>query len=434
MVAILFDFYDRNNKKIQGTNSMKTQPLLLSILTLFSTAYAQAAAMDQSGQSILAFLEDKNYFEASISAVDPDVSGKVRNRPDLVNAGSNDLSTGDMARSFQYYNAALKLQIAPKVSFGVIYDQPYGADIEYPLRTNNTFSDNEITMKGTSADVDTQNITMLFGFQPNTHFNFYGGGVYQTVKGSVSLRGNSMSVFNGYDAKFKQDSAVGWMAGAAFQIPEIALKAAVTYRSKIKHKIDAQETIFGEALAFTGDQPTEINTPQSVNVDLQTGVYKDTIAYLNARWVNWKDFKIRPTQFGALTELATAELSQGLYSGGFNLDDYQKDQYNLTLGLGHQFTEKWAASADVSWDSGTGNPASVLNPTKGGWGLGIGVQYNPTADYFIAGGVKYQWIGDATAQDGTYYIPVPGASEIAQQGDYRNNNAIGYGLKIGYRF
>ncbi len=64
MVAILFDFYDRNNKKIQGTNSMKTQPLLLSILTLFSTAYAQAAAMDQSGQSILAFLEDKNYFEA----------------------------------------------------------------------------------------------------------------------------------------------------------------------------------------------------------------------------------------------------------------------------------------------------------------------------------------------------------------------------------
>jgi hypothetical protein len=66
--------------------------------------------------------------------------------------------------------------------------------------------------------------------------------------------------------------------------------------------------------------------------------------------------------------------------------------------------------------------------------LGIGVQYNPTADYFIAGGVKYQWIGDATAQDGTYYIPVPGASEIAQQGDYRNNNAIGYGLKIGYRF
>ena len=263
---------------------MKTQSLILSILSILPTAYTHAAAMDQSGQSILAFLEDKNYFEASIAAVDPKVSGKVRNRPDLVNAGSNDLSTGDMAQSYQYYNAALKLQIAPKVSFGLIYDQPYGAAIEYPLRSNNTFSDTEISMKGTLADVDTQNIAMLFGFQPDAHFNLYGGGVYQTVKGKVSLRGNSMSVFNGYDANFKQDSAVGWLAGAAFQIPEIALKAAVTYRSKIKHKIDAQETIFGQPLAFTTDKDTEINTPQSVNLDFQTGVYKDTLAYLNARW------------------------------------------------------------------------------------------------------------------------------------------------------
>lgn len=88
----------------------------------------------------------------------------------------------------------------------------------------------------------------------------------------------------------------------------------------------------------------------------------------------------------------------------------------------------------MSWDSGTGDPASVLNPTKGGWGLGLGVQYTPAPNYFIAGGIKYFWIGDVTAQDGTYYIPVAGASEMAQQGDYSDNTAIGYGLKIGYRF
>ena len=45
---------------------------------------------------------------------------------------------------------------------------------------------------------------------------------------------------------------------------------------------------------------------------------------------------------------------------------YQKDQYNLTLGLGHQFTEQWAASADVSWDSVTGNPASSRILTTSG--------------------------------------------------------------------
>ena len=415
---------------------MKIKPLLLSMLYIVPTLYSatsHAAAMDQSGQSILAFLEDKNYVEASMTAVDPEVSGKVRNdRPDLVN--NPDLNTGDMAESFQYYNAALKFQIAPKVSFGLIYDQPFGADAQYPLKSNSTFSDNEMTLQGTTVDVDSQNVSMLFGFQPDPHFNLYAGGVYQTVKGNVALRGNSMSIFNGYDANFKEDSSVGWLAGFAYQIPEIALKAAITYRSEIKHSMDANETIFGQPLEITSSSTTNITTPQSVNLDFQTGVYKDTLAYLNARWVNWKDFVIRPTQFGALSELAIAELSQGTYMGGFNLDDHQKDQWNVTLGVGHQFTEKWSASTDVSWDSGTGNPSSILNPTEGGWGLGVGVQYNPAPNYFIAGGVRYTWIGDAKAQDGTYYLPVPGASEMGYQADFDDNNAIGYGLKIGYRF
>jgi long-chain fatty acid transport protein len=30
---------------------------------------------------------------------------------------------------------------------------------------------------------------------------------------------------------------LGWLAGAAYQIPEIALKASATYRSKIKHQL-----------------------------------------------------------------------------------------------------------------------------------------------------------------------------------------------------
>lgn len=415
---------------------MKIKPLLLGMLYIMPVMYSStshASAMDQSGQSILAFLEDKNYFEANITVADPDVSGKVRsNRPDLVN--STDLNTGDMAESFQYYNAALKLQIAPQFSFGLIYDQPFGADAAYPLRSNNTLSDNEITMQGTSADVDSQNISMLFGFQPHPSFNLYAGGVYQTVKGKVSLRGNSMSIFNGYDASFKEDSSVGWLAGMAYQSPEIALKAAVTYRSEIKHQLDANETIFGQPLELTGLSTTDITTPQSVNIDFQTGIFKDTIAYLNARWVNWKDFTIRPTQFGALSELATTEMSQGTYTGGFNLDDHQKDQWSATLGIGHQFTEKWSASTDVSWDSGTGNPSSVLNPTEGGWGVGLGIQYNPAPNYFIAGGIKYFWIGDAVAQDGTYHIPVAGAAEMAEHADFNKNNAMGYGLKIGYRF
>ncbi len=35
---------------------------------------------------------------------------------------------------------------------------------------------------------------------------------------------------------------MGWLAGVAYQIPEIALKASVTYRSEIKHEMTTYET------------------------------------------------------------------------------------------------------------------------------------------------------------------------------------------------
>ncbi len=88
---------------------------------------------------------------------------------------------------------------------------------------------------------------------------------------------------------------MGWLAGASYQIPEIALKAAVTYRSKIKYKFQVDESIFGEPLQYVEAAKNAIETPQSVNIDFQTGVSEKTIAYMNLRWVNWeKIFKYPP--------------------------------------------------------------------------------------------------------------------------------------------
>lgn len=413
---------------------MKLSPLVIGIFGISSCSLLQASALDQSGQSILPFLETGHYAEVSIASVDPDISGKIRNRPDLVSDVTN-FNTGNMGNSFQYYNAALKLQLTEHVSFGLLYDQPFGADIHYPMQSNNTFSDNEFSQQGTSVNVDTHNISMLLGISSFTNFQLYGGAVYQSVEGDVSLRGNAYGpLFNGYDAKFKEDHAVGWLTGLSYQKPEIALKAAITYRSKIDHKLQVTETVFGEPLEATLPQKTKIATPQSVNLDIQSGIASNTLAYANLRWVNWKEFKIRPTQFGALTEYISSIISDGTYVDGFDLDSYQHDQWTTTLGIGHQFTPKWSASTEISWDSGTGDPASNLNPTKGSWGLGFGAQFNPTPHYFIAGGIKYFWLGDVVAEDGTYHLPISGIQSTAEQANFKNNSAIAYGLKMGYRF
>jgi len=447
---------------------LKTLTTAMILATVPMTG-AFAAALDRSGQSISAFLQPGNYFEAGISVLDPDVSGKD-------NSGNN---TGDMAGDYYFPSAALKLQLTDHISFGLLYDQPFGADAEYTGKNNFVASASDGVMPGTaltgglpvvtggsalgpivvngvpvaiglatpiegntSVEVDTQSLNFIFGYQPTENWNLYGGAVYQTIKGSVSLRGQAYSLYNGYDAGIKETGDVGWLAGIAYQIPEIALKASITYRSEIDHDVDAKENIplidpLGTLLVSGGavtqsqvdaiknaDGKTRITTPQSVNLDLQSGIMENTVAFANIRWVNWKDFKIQPTQFGALSQLAGGLLPALGKPNGFNLVDYSDDQWSVTTGVGRKLNDQWAGNVSVGWDSGAGNPVTTLGPTEGYWNVGLGVQYSPTPATFIAGGVKYFWLGDADAQTGAH----------SAAGTFEDNDALAYGLKIGYRF
>ena len=399
------------------------------LLSLVPTTSAFAAALDRSGQSIAPFLQPNNYFEASVSVLDPNVSGQ-----DISNN-----NTGDMAKHYYSPGAALKIQAAENFSIGLIYDQPYGADAEYSGKSN--FIENRpVPFKGgTSVTVKTENLNLLFGYQPNQNWNLYAGAVYQTLDANVLLRGASYSAYSGYDFKTGRDEAVGWLAGVAYQIPEIALKTSLTYRAKIKHEMNAYEK---HAIAgLTGNAGfdalltninnsqggTEITTPQSINLDFQTGIMADTVAFANLRWVNWKDFAIRPYKFGAASVLPPIVASTGK-KDGFDLVAYTDDQYSITTGVGRKLNDQWAGNVSVGWDSGAGNPVTTLGPTEGYWNLGLGVQYSPTPATFIAGGVKYFWLGDAKAQSGSQFNT---SSYVA---DFKNNDAIAYGLKIGYKF
>ena len=71
------------------------------------------------------------------------------------------------------------------------------------------------------------------------------------------------------------------MVGAAYVKPEIGLKAAITYRSEIEHDANYAESMpFINALPpalglkATQTRESELTTPQSINIDFQTGLNK----------------------------------------------------------------------------------------------------------------------------------------------------------------
>jgi len=407
---------------------LKTLSTAIILATVPMTG-AFAAALDRSGQSIAAFLQPGNYFEAGISVLDPTVEGK---------ANANGSALSDMGDDYYFPSAALKLQLADNFSFGLIYDQPFGADAEYstadatlnPLTGEGLFRS---ATESTSVEVDTQNISMIFGFQPTQNWNIYAGPVYQTVKGDVKLRGlayGGNTTFGSYNANMEEDGSVGWLAGFAYQIPDIALKASLTYRSEIDHDVKTTETFNTGLFAGFNALPntdTSITTPQSINLDFQTGIMADTVAFANVRWVEWSNFSIRPPKFGRASINPAVAASTGK-PNGFDLVAYSDDQISATVGVGRKMSEQWAGNVSVGYDTGAGNPVSTLGPTEGYWNVGLGLQFSPAPNYFIAGGVKYFWLGDAKAQSGAQF------GTDATVANFEDNDALAYGLKIGYRF
>ena len=387
---------------------------------IFLPTQVFSAALETSNQSIAIFLQPKNYAEFSTVFVDANISGNTY-RPEASNPSIyTETSTQDFVNPFYLSNAALKLQLDPHWSAGLIYEQPFATDIGYTL--NPVASSPDDLVNAVRFKLDTDNLTALVGYQPNQSWNVYTGLSYQSLKTHLKISGQSMGLLVDYTGDLNKDSASGWLTGVSYQRPEYALQSSLTYRSKIRHRQHFQEQISTvpaiPLLNLPSGQNTTIETPQSVNLEFQTGITANHLIYGSVRWVNWQNFKI------------TSPLISSDSNTPVTLVDYQTDQWSTTLGLAYVFNDKFTSTLDIGLDSGSGNPASTLSPSDDFYSFGVGGFYNIHTHLFIAAGIKYLKFNKAKIQQdqngsGSLFGPLSSVN---------NNDAFVYGMKVGYRF
>ncbi|NIZ60815.1 hypothetical protein DL239_07495 [Sedimentitalea sp. CY04] len=353
-----------------------------AMLALISGA-ASAGGSGRSGQNIGILFEEGNYAEVSVGSISPDVSGTA--------LGAN---SGDMASSYLQIGAGYKRDINDQLSFAVIYDQPYGADVDYPSGTGYAFA-------GSTAELETHALTGILRYKFDTGVSLHGGLRAQTLEASASIPS-----IGGYTANGERDTGVGYLVGAAYEKPEIALRVAITYFSKVKHELATSE--------FLGvsqpDTVTSTETPQAVNLDLQTGIAKDTLLFGGVRWVEWSAFEIAPAAY-------TGTIGSPLVA-------FQNNTFTYTLGVGRKFSENLSGSAAVSYEETLGDTVSNLGPTDGRLGLTLGLRYTMD-NMVISGGINYTRIGGANTV-------VSSAGPILSS--FTDNSSVGVGFKVGYRF
>lgn len=387
--------------------------MAIAAFSIVSTA--NAAGLDRSGQDITAFLQDGLYAEASYTYLDADVTGN--------DASGNNID--DIAESYDFFRYGVKADINDTFSIGVLYDEPFGAAADYQGDSN--FVDKNSASprngEGTNVEVRTESLTGILGAKlgANKNFQIYGGPVAQRVQADVKLRGTAYEAANGYTTHISADQDYGWLAGIAYSKPEIALQAALTYRSEIEHTSQAFEQ-YPAVAALPGygarSSDIDITTPKSVNFDFQTGINPTMLATAKVRWVPWSDFAIVPSLYNEVSNLRPEFQPDGL-----PLVSYNKDQWLVELGLAKRLTPALAVTGNIGWDSGAGDPVTSLGPIDGYYSAGLGAKYNVTENWAVSAGGKYLWFGDAEGQ-------IPSKTIV---GEFEGNDGYALGLKLSYQ-
>lgn len=362
--------------------------LLLSTAALSAAAgAAMAGGVERSNQSVGVLFEQGRYMELGFTTGDPSVSGSLQVAPSVF------AQSDDMTERFFSFGAAYKADLNDTWSYALIYNQPFGANVSYPLIA--------YPFAGSTAKLKTHALTGILQYNLPSNMSLYGGLRVQSLDADATV--NAVPSFSGYEAAADPDVALGYLVGVAYERPDIALRVSLTYNSAIDHSLDTVETGF-----TPGPVPsqTEITTPQSLHLEFQTGVAPDTLLFGGVRWVEWTEFQIAPAVYSS--PLAV----------GRPLVDYLDDRITYTLGLGRRLNEAWSVAASVSYEEHTGSITGNLGPTDGLFGVTLGGSY--TRDNMkVTAGVSYFDIGDATTNVGARFT---------------DNSAVGFGMKVGYTF
>ncbi|WP_417413469.1 OmpP1/FadL family transporter [Hoeflea sp.] len=276
------------------------------------------------------------------------------------------------------------------------YAQPYGADSTYS---------GAITYHIAAQSLATRELGLTCSYRYDLgkgRLSFIGG-VFNEYIEYDQARNFNLAFANVGDSKINVTSdAWGYRLGMAYEIPEIALKASLMYRSQTDHKATgmytntpfatlataanavAPGTYSVAELAAYGANTSATATasaslPQSVELSIQSGIAPGWLAFGSVKWTDW-------------SVLGRIDLVEGINGRQFSTSRFFfKDGWTVTGGLAHRFNDQLAASASVTWDRGVSSGWDTLTDQ---WTLAGGVAYDVNEKVQLrAGGAAIHFAG-----------------------------------------
>ncbi len=316
---------------------------VLSIASL-SAGAAFSAGVDSAGsgtQDYSFILDSGNSVSISRITNNPKISGEYPDGSEIKN-GYNSASWTNIEAKWDYNGTTVGLSTGtPYAPHTILYTDGILTNAGAKVSSNETAI---VASRGIGGGVKFFGGIRLNNFKVKTDRPFAGLPTNATF-----------SVAGGYQYELESGTSTGFAVGAAYEIPEVMLRASIQYNSEIAHKNAKEtETIAGTAIAAS---PDDLVAPSSMIIKLRSAITPRMLAYANWRSSKYSALKVTGNN------AAGAGVEGSIYSPNSGTDyvvglAYKvNDQINLALATarGQSTDDGSLANALAPWQGSSAN-------------------------------------------------------------------------------
>ena len=360
-------------------------------LIAMSASMGHAGGMEDSALSAGFMFENGSYGSVSAKSQTPSLKATV---------GGVSATSGSVVGSVTSTNIQVKADAFDNLSVGVAFYRQAGIKLDY--QANWSLGGNAVAATLPKVDLDVNAIVLLTKYDVNDNFSVLAGLKNGTAKDAVVKIPSSL-----VDAAVTGGSALSYVLGAAYEMPEIALRAEVVYETSGEYVLDTTFTGIGAGTV-------KASTANYMNVYVQSGIAEDTLLFVSARQADWLTNQVSIKHAG----------TGGAYA---NISDFS-DTTGYRIGLGRKFGDTWSSSLSYNWEGGSGaTTGSPLTLSNGNQGVSIGAKYALNDSSAITFGGNYTEFGDI---DGTWAAGTP----LGANAKFSGNSVTTLGAQFSHSF
>ena len=269
-----------------------------------------------------------------------------------------------------------------------------------------------------SADVTIYSTALLARYSVNENISVFGG------LNQFALSDSDVTTIAGYykvDAKSENVTVLG----AAYEIPDIALRVEAVFQEETNTSLSASSSL-SPLLPTTPISGASYTIPETLTLNVQSGIAENTLLFGSIHQQSWDTAQIViPENLNGINPVTfAADTPVSAVGSSFS------DKTSYSIGVGRKISDKLSLSISYSQEDGGGPTTDdPFTLSDGSQGITFGARYSLNDNMTVSAGYNYTTAGDVNV----VHEVAPGVPS-GLTANYTDNSTSALGVRLAFNF